>query len=245
MNASARLRPVCRRDSFRAASIASAPLLVKKTRLGSAPGCQRGQPLGQPDLRRIVEVRPRHVDQAGRPACGSPPRPGDANARRWSRRSPPCSRGTGCRPCPRPSPPWHGGPPADKPACTTATSPDGRAPATPHFEDRAAARQSAVRHGPVESFRVLRATHRSGQESVLDHGAPNAAGTHHANRLHRRLLRAARASSPSSANLLVLSGNSAVRSNRCRAAARVSMMSEHEVRERSGLCIRRGNGVNS
>ena len=38
MKARARLRPVCRRDSFRAASIASAPLLVKKTRFGSGPG---------------------------------------------------------------------------------------------------------------------------------------------------------------------------------------------------------------
>ncbi len=38
MNAIARLRPVCRRASLRAASIASAPLLVKKTRFGPGPG---------------------------------------------------------------------------------------------------------------------------------------------------------------------------------------------------------------
>ena len=65
MNAIARLRPVWRRASFSAASIASAPLLVKKTFFCPARR-QRRQPLGQPDLRRVVKVGARHVDQAAR-----------------------------------------------------------------------------------------------------------------------------------------------------------------------------------
>ena len=66
-------RPISTRmppASFRAASIASAPLLVKKTLFWPDPGPGR-QPLGQSDLRRIVKIGARHVNQAARlPANG-------------------------------------------------------------------------------------------------------------------------------------------------------------------------------
>ena len=62
----ARERPVCQRASFSAASSASAPLLVKKTRLGDGPGTALGQPLRQVDLRLIVEIGAGHVQQLGR-----------------------------------------------------------------------------------------------------------------------------------------------------------------------------------
>jgi hypothetical protein len=52
----ARERPVWQRASLRAASRASAPLLVKKTRLG-------GQPLREIDLRLVVKVGARHVQE--------------------------------------------------------------------------------------------------------------------------------------------------------------------------------------
>ena len=56
--------------SLSAASTASAPLLVKKTRFVRAPAQPR-QPLGQPDLGRIIEIRAGHVDQQpGLPADG-------------------------------------------------------------------------------------------------------------------------------------------------------------------------------
>ena len=86
-NAIARGRPVCRRASFSAASIASAPLLVKKTRFGPGPGASRGQPLGQPDLRRVIEVGPRHVDQPARLLADRRDDPRVAVARPPSRRS--------------------------------------------------------------------------------------------------------------------------------------------------------------
>ncbi len=59
----ARDRPVCQRASFRPASRASAPLLVKKTRLGDGAGRHLGQPLGQVDLRLVIEIGAGHVDQ--------------------------------------------------------------------------------------------------------------------------------------------------------------------------------------
>ena len=58
-----RVRPVWKRASFKAASSASAPLFVKNTRLADGPGAASAKPLGQVDLRLVVEVGPRHVQQ--------------------------------------------------------------------------------------------------------------------------------------------------------------------------------------
>ena len=54
---------MCQRASFSAASSASAPLLVKNTFFGVGPGATFGQPLGEVDLRPVVEVGAGHVEQ--------------------------------------------------------------------------------------------------------------------------------------------------------------------------------------
>ncbi len=68
----ARAGPVCRRASFKAASIASAPLLVKKTRFGPARARagRAARPAGPAACNRS---RSPTCGSAGPPACGSRP----------------------------------------------------------------------------------------------------------------------------------------------------------------------------
>ena len=66
MNASARLRPVCRRASFERGLDRLGAAVGEEDPLRLRARRQRRQPLGQPDLGRVVEVGPRHVDQPAR-----------------------------------------------------------------------------------------------------------------------------------------------------------------------------------
>lgn len=68
MNAITRFRPVCRRE-LQGSLDRLGSAIGEKDPLLTRSGRQRGQALGQPDLRNIVEISPRHVDQEVRLAA--------------------------------------------------------------------------------------------------------------------------------------------------------------------------------